>query len=152
MRGAAELVRPLLVTIILWGPHLRRAPERIILGQEDIVTFNDAGESPGAVLPARDLVSDLAESISQPNIVQILEWRMKQVLATDLTNSKLAVETRLDPISIEERPGDSPQALKYVLYGEHTGEGIHLFPLFDGNLIPTGNRSAGQGLPKEVSG
>ncbi len=76
------------------------------------------------VLPAGTYVFRLADSISNRHIVQIWNADENQVLATIMTIPNTRFETPDDSLfQFDERPGNSPQALKVWFYpGNNTGE------------------------------
>ena len=121
LRGAAVAV---LVTIVLLGATLAPSARADQWDKKTIVTFNDAVEIPGQVLPAGTYVFRLADSISNRHIVQIWNADEDQVLATIMTIPNTRFETPDDSLfEFDERPGDSPQALKVWFYpGNNTGE------------------------------
>jgi len=91
--------------------------------KKTIVTFNDAVEIPGQVLPAGTYVFKLADNLSNRHIVQIWNEDEDQILATIFAIPSTRFETQDQPIfEFEERAGDSPMALKYWYYpGDSTG-------------------------------
>ena len=92
--------------------------------RKTIVTFNDSVEVPGQVLPAGTYIFKLADTICDRHIVQIWNADETQILATTIT----IPSTRLEPheksiFQLEERPGNSPMALKIWFYpGDSTGQ------------------------------
>src|SRR6266568_9572546 len=66
--------------------------------KKTIVTFNDAVEIPGQVLPAGTYVFRLADSISNRHIVQIWNADEDQVLATIMTIPNWRFETPDDSL------------------------------------------------------
>src|SRR6266436_6087242 len=124
LRGAAVALCAVLVTIILLGATLAPGARADQWDKKTIVTFNDAVEVPGQVLPAGTYVFRLADSISNRHIVQIWNADEDQVLATIMTIPNTRFETPDDSLfQFDERPGDSPQALKVWFYpGNNTGE------------------------------
>lgn len=102
------------------GPSLRADT----WDKKTIVTFGDSVEIPGQVLPAGTYVFKLANSSSNRHIVQIWNEDETQIFATILT----IPEYRLDPaettiFEFDERPGDSPMALRTWFYpGETIGD------------------------------
>ena len=121
LRGAAVAV---LVTILLLGATFAPGARADQWNKKTIVTFNDAVEIPGQVLPAGTYVFRLADSISNRHIVQIWNADEDQVLATIMTIPNTRFETPDDSLfQFDERPGNSPQALKVWFYpGNNTGE------------------------------
>jgi hypothetical protein len=92
--------------------------------KKTIVTFSDAVEIPGQVLPAGTYVFKLADFLSERHCVQIWNADETQILATIFAIPSSRLETADDSIfEFEERPGDSPMALKYWFYpGDSTGQ------------------------------
>jgi hypothetical protein len=92
--------------------------------KKTIVTFSDAVEIPGQVLPAGTYVFKLADNPSDRHIVQVWNANEDQILATILTIPKTRFETPDESkFEFEERAGDSPMALKVWFYpGNSTGE------------------------------
>ena len=92
--------------------------------KKTIVTFADAVEVPGQVLPAGTYVFKLANSISDRHIVEIWTGDESQLLATILTIPGYRAETPNKTVfEYDERPGDSPMALHAWFFpGDHTGQ------------------------------
>ena len=92
--------------------------------KKTIVTFSDSVEIPGQILPAGTYVFKLADSTANRHIVQIWNADEDQVLATILTIPSYRSETPDESIfDLEERPSDSPMALKVWYFpGNSTGE------------------------------
>src|SRR2546421_1572301 len=92
--------------------------------KKTIVTFSDAVEVPGQVLPAGTYIFRLTDSPTDRHIVQIWNADETQILATTIT----IPNTRFEPpdksiFEFEERAGDSPMALKVWFYpGDSTGQ------------------------------
>jgi hypothetical protein len=124
LRGAAVALCTVLVTIVLLGATFAPGARADQWDKKTIVTFNDAVEIPGQVLPAGTYVFRLADSISNRHIVQIRNADEDQVLATIMTIPNIRFATPDDSLfEFDERPGDSPQALKVWFYpGNNTGE------------------------------
>ncbi len=124
LRGAAVALCAVLVTIVLLGATFAPVARADQWDKKTIVTFSDAVEVPGQVLPAGTYVFRLADSISNRHIVQIWNADENQVLATIMTIPNQRFETPDDSLfQFDERPGDSPQALKVWFYpGNNTGE------------------------------
>jgi hypothetical protein len=91
--------------------------------KKTIVTFSDSVEIPGQVLPAGTYVIKLADSPSNRHIVQIWTGDQSQLLATIFTVPMYRLEPPDETIfEFDERPGDSPQALRAWFYpGDSTG-------------------------------
>jgi hypothetical protein len=109
---------------ILFGAVLTPGARADQWDKKTIVTFNDAVEIPGQVLPAGSYVFKLADLPFERHIVQIWNADEDQVLATIMT----IPHTRFEPpdrsiFEFEERPSNSPMALKVWFYpGNSTGE------------------------------
>ncbi len=92
--------------------------------RKTIVTFSDSVEVPGQVLPAGTYIFKLADTICDRHMVQIWNADETQILATTIT----IPSTRFEPLDrsifqLEERPGNSPMALKVWFYpGDSTGQ------------------------------
>ena len=92
--------------------------------KKTIVTFGDAVEIPGQVLPAGTYVFKLANSLSDRRIVQIWNEGENQLLATILAVPNYRLDSPDKPIfEFDERPGDSPMALhSWFFPGDNTGQ------------------------------
>ena len=92
--------------------------------KKTIVTFGDAVEIPGQVLPAGTYVFKLADTPADRHIVQIWNAEETQIFATIRT----IPNTHFGPpdktiFEFDERSGDSPMALKMWFYpGDSTGQ------------------------------
>jgi hypothetical protein len=95
-----------------------------LFDKKTIVTFSGPVEIPGKVLPAGTYVFKLLNSASNRNIVQVFDKDEKQVFATILAISAYRLQPTGDTvIRFEERPSDSPQALKAWWYpGDQYGQ------------------------------
>jgi hypothetical protein len=89
-----------------------------------VVTFGDSVEIPGQVLPAGTYVFKLMNSASDRHIVQIWTGDEQELIATIHTIANQRMEPAGDTIfEFDERPSDSPQALRAWFYpGATTGE------------------------------
>jgi len=132
LRGAAVALRAVLVTIVLLGATFAPGARADQWNKKTIVTFNDAVEIPGQVLPAGTYVFRLADSISNRHIVQIWNADEDQVLATIMTIPNTRFETPDDSLfQFDERAGRfAAGSQSMVLSGKQYGRGIYLFPLF----------------------
>jgi hypothetical protein len=113
-----------MLSFILFGAILTPGARADQWDKKTIVTFSEAVEVPGQVLPAGTYIFKLAGSPSNRHIVQIWNADQDQILATIMTIPNTRSETPDDSIfQFDERPGDSPQALKVWFYpGNSTGE------------------------------
>jgi len=98
-----------------------RASER---DKKTVVTFNDAIQIPGQVLPPGTYVFKLANFVTDRNVVQIWNEDESQLLATILA----IPDYRLEPpdktiIELTERAGDEPMAIESWFYpGDNYGQ------------------------------
>jgi hypothetical protein len=92
--------------------------------KKTIVTFSDAVEIPGQVLPAGTYVFKLANSASDRHIVQIWNEDENQILATIFAVPSYRLDAPDRTIfEFDERPGASPMALRSWFYpGDNTGQ------------------------------
>ena len=92
--------------------------------KKTIVTFSDAVEIPGQVLPAGTYVFKLANSMSDRHIVQIWNEDENQILATIQAIPSYRFDTPDRTIlEFDERLGASPMALRSWFYpGDNTGQ------------------------------
>jgi|SRR5437016_12124988 len=92
--------------------------------KKTIVTFSDAVEIPGQVLPAGTYIFKLADSATDRHIVQIWNADETQILATTIAIPNTRSERPDKSIfEFEERAGNSPMALKVWFYpGDSTGQ------------------------------
>ena len=92
--------------------------------KKTVVTTNVPVEIPGKVLPAGTYVFKLVDSQSSRNIVQIFDKSEKQLYATILAVPNYKMEPTDKPlIQFEERPGNSPEAIKAWFYpGDQYGQ------------------------------
>jgi hypothetical protein len=123
VRRAVVVVCTMLVTM-MFGAILAPGARADQWDKKTIVTFSDAVEIPGQVLPAGTYVFKLADNPTDRHIVQVWNADEGQILATILTIPKTRFaapdESRFE---FEERAGDSPMALKVWFYpGNSTGE------------------------------
>jgi hypothetical protein len=123
LRGAVVVLCTALIAM-LNGAILAPGARADQWDKKTIVTFSEAVEIPGQILPAGTYVFRLADSPSNRHIVQIWNAEQDQILATILTIPNTRSETPDDSIfEFDERPSDSPQALKVWFYpGNSTGE------------------------------
>ena len=92
--------------------------------KKTIVTFSDAVEVPGQVLPAGTYIFRLTDSPTDRHIVQIWNADETQILATTMTipNTRFGRPDK-SIFEFEERAGNSPMALKVWFYpGGSTGQ------------------------------
>jgi len=109
---------------LLFGAILAPGARADQWDKKTIVTFSDAVEVPGQVLPAGTYIFRLADSPTDRHIVQIWNADETQILATTITipNTRFATPDK-SIFEFAERAGDSPMALKVWFYpGDSTGQ------------------------------
>ncbi|MGB2643779.1 MAG: hypothetical protein WBG02_20305 [Candidatus Acidiferrum sp.] len=91
--------------------------------KKTFVTFADSVEIPGQILPAGTYVFKLMDSAADRGIVQIWTGDETQLLATLITVRDSRWESpNKTIIEFDERPGDSPMAVRSWFYpGDKTG-------------------------------
>ena len=123
LRGAVVVLCTVL-SFILFGVTFAPGARADQWDKKTIVTFNESVEIPGQVLPTGTYLFKLANSPSNRHIVQIWNADQNEILATIMTVPKTRFEAPDDSMfEFDERPRDSPQALKVWFYpGNNTGE------------------------------
>jgi hypothetical protein len=113
-----------LLMFMLFGNTLAPAARADDWDKRTIVTFSDAVEIFGQVLPAGTYVFKLMNLASERHIVQVWNADEDQLLAMIRTIPNERLEPPDESIfQFEERRGDSPMALKVWFYpGNSTGE------------------------------
>ncbi len=92
--------------------------------KKTVMTFDQAVEIPGQILPAGTYTLKLADSLSDRHIVQIFNADGTQIIATILAiNNYRLVPTGRTVVTFAERSGDNPEALKAWFYpGDNFGQ------------------------------
>jgi LPXTG-motif cell wall-anchored protein len=92
--------------------------------KKTVVTFSQAVEVPGKVLPAGTYTFKLLDSPSDRHIVQIFNADGSQIIATILAINNYRLQPTGDTVmKFSERPGDSPEALRAWFYpGDNFGQ------------------------------
>jgi hypothetical protein len=92
--------------------------------KKTVVTFNQAVEVPGKVLPAGTYTFQLLDSPSDRHIVQIFSADGTHIIATVLAINNYRLEPSGETVmKFSERPGDSPDALRAWFYpGDNFGQ------------------------------
>jgi len=92
--------------------------------KKTVVTFNQAVEVPGKVLPAGTYTFKLLDSPSDRHIVQIFDADGMHIIATILAINNYRLESTGETVmKFSERPGDSPEALRAWFYpGDNFGQ------------------------------
>jgi hypothetical protein len=92
--------------------------------KKTVVTFNQAVEVPGKVLPAGTYTFQLLDSPSDRHIVQIFSADGTHIITTILAINNYRLEPTGETVmKFSERPGDSPDALRAWFYpGDNFGQ------------------------------
>jgi hypothetical protein len=92
--------------------------------KKTVVTFSQAVEIPGKILPAGTYTFQLLDSLSDRHIVQIFNADGSQILATVLAINNYRLQPTGDTVmKFSERPADSPDALRAWFYpGDNFGQ------------------------------
>ena len=113
-----------LLAITLFGAVLLPSARADTWNKKTVVTFSQAVEVPGRVLPAGTYTFQLLDSPSDRHIVQIFNADGSQIIATILAINNYRLEPTGDTVmKFNERPGDSPEALRAWFYpGDNFGQ------------------------------
>jgi LPXTG-motif cell wall-anchored protein len=92
--------------------------------KKTVVTFSQAVEVPGKILPAGTYTFQLLDSPSDRHIVQIFNADGSHIIATILAINDYRLQPTGDTVmKFSERPGDSPEALRAWFYpGDNFGQ------------------------------
>jgi hypothetical protein len=92
--------------------------------KKTVMTFNQAVEIPGQILPAGTYTFKLLDSRSDRHIVQVFNADGTQLIATMLTINDYRLQpTGRTVVKFAEQPGDAPDALKAWFYpGDNFGQ------------------------------
>jgi LPXTG-motif cell wall-anchored protein len=92
--------------------------------KKTVMTFNQAVEIPGQILPAGTYTFKLLDSRSDRHIVQVFNADGTQLIATILTINDYRLQpTGRTVVKFAEQPGDAPDALKAWFYpGDNFGQ------------------------------
>jgi hypothetical protein len=92
--------------------------------KKTVVTFSQAVEVPGKILPAGTYTFQLLDSQSDRHIVQIFNADGSQIIATILAINNYRLQSTGDTVmKFSERPADAPDALRAWFYpGDNFGQ------------------------------
>lgn len=92
--------------------------------KKTVVTFSQAVEVPGKILPAGTYTFQLLDSNSDRHIVQIFNADGSQIIATILAINDYRLQSTGDTVmKFSERAGDAPEALRAWFYpGDNFGQ------------------------------
>jgi hypothetical protein len=113
-----------LLAITLLGATLLPSARADAWDKKTVVTFSQAVEVPGKILPAGTYTFRLLDSPSDRHIVQIFNADGSQIITTILAiNDYRLKPTGKTVMKFSERPGDSPDALRAWFYpGDEFGQ------------------------------
>src|ERR1700738_4473576 len=113
-----------LLVITLFGTTVLSSARADTWNKKTLVTFNQAVEVPGKVLPAGTYTFQLLDSPSDRHIVQIFSADGSQIITTILAINNYRLQpTGATVMKFNERPGDSPEALRAWFYpGDNFGQ------------------------------
>jgi len=113
-----------LFAVTLLGATVLPSARADTWNKKTVVTFSQAVEVPGRVLPAGTYTFQLLDSPSDRHIVQIFNADGSQIIATILAINNYRLEPTGDTVmKFNERPGDSPEALRAWFYpGDNFGQ------------------------------
>jgi LPXTG-motif cell wall-anchored protein len=113
-----------LLALTLFGATVLSSARADTWDKKTVVTFSQAVEVPGKVLPAGTYTFQLLDSPSDRHIVQIFTADGTHIIATILAINNYRLEPTGDTVmKFSERPGDSPDALRAWFYpGDNFGQ------------------------------
>ncbi|MGB2898825.1 MAG: hypothetical protein WBB89_06140 [Candidatus Acidiferrum sp.] len=113
-----------LLAVTLLGATVLPSAQADTWNKKTVVTFSQAVEVPGKILPAGTYTFQLLDSQSDRHIVQIFNADGSQILATILAINNYRLQSTGDTVmKFSERPGDSPEALRAWFYpGDNFGQ------------------------------
>src|SRR6202158_1302145 len=112
------------LAIILLSATVLSSARADTWNKKTVVTFSQAVEVPGKVLPAGTYTFQLLDSPSDRHIVQIFSTDGSQIITTILAINNYRLEPTGETVmKFSERPGDSPEALRAWFYpGDNCGQ------------------------------
>jgi len=113
-----------LLAVALLGAVVLPSARADTWNKKTVVTFSQAVEVPGKILPAGTYTFQLLDSLSDRHIVQIFNADGSQIIATILAINNYRLEPTGETVmKFGERPGDSPEALRAWFYpGDNFGQ------------------------------
>jgi len=113
-----------LFAVTLLGATVLPSAQADTWNKKTVVTFSQAVEVPGKILPAGTYTFQLLDSQSDRHIVQIFNADGSQIIATILAINNYRLQPTGDTVmKFSERPGDSPEALRAWFYpGDNFGQ------------------------------
>jgi len=113
-----------LLAITLFSVTLLPSARADTWNKKTVVTFSQAVEIPGKILPAGTYTFQLLDSPSDRHIVQVFNADGSQIITTILAINDYRLQPTGETImKFNERPGDSPEALRAWFYpGDNFGQ------------------------------
>ncbi len=113
-----------LLAVTLLGATVLPSARADEWNKKTVVTFSQAVEVPGKILPAGTYTFKLLDSPSDRHIVQIFNADGTQIIATILAINNYRLQPTGDTVmKFSERPGDAPEALRAWFYpGNNFGQ------------------------------
>jgi len=113
-----------LFAVTLLGATLLPGARADTWNKKTVVTFSQAVEIPGKILPAGTYTFQLLDSLADRHIVQIFNADGSQIIATILAINNYRLQPTGETVmKFGERPGDSPEALRAWFYpGDNFGQ------------------------------
>lgn len=113
-----------LFAVTLLGATVLPSARADTWNKKTVVTFSQAVEVPGKILPAGTYTFQLLDSLSDRHIVQIFNADGSQIIATIIAINNYRLEPTGETVmKFGERPGDSPEALRAWFYpGDNFGQ------------------------------
>jgi len=113
-----------LVAVAMLGTMALPSARADTWNKKTVVTFSQAVEVPGKILPAGTYTFQLLDSPSDRHIVQIFNADGSQIITTILAINNYRLEPKGDTVmKFSERPGDDPEALRAWFYpGDNFGQ------------------------------
>jgi LPXTG-motif cell wall-anchored protein len=113
-----------LIAVALLGTMALPSARADTWNKKTVVTFSQAVEVPGKILPAGTYTFQLLDSPSDRHIVQIFNADGSQIITTILAINNYRLEPKGETVmKFGERPGDEPDALRAWFYpGDNFGQ------------------------------
>ena len=113
-----------LFAVTLLGATVLPSAQADTWNKKTVITFSQAVEVPGKILPAGTYTFQLLDSLSDRHIVQIFNADGSQIIATILAINNYRLQPTGETVmKFGERPGDSPEALRAWFYpGDNFGQ------------------------------
>jgi hypothetical protein len=150
MNRINRMIFPVVGLALVAGMRQRAAADE--WDQRTIFTFSAPVEIPGQVLLPGTYVFKLADSSSDRNIVQVYDKNEQHLFGTFLAIPDYRLRPRGKPIiTFEERPADSPEAVKAWFYpGQNYGHQF-VYPKPRAVVLAKANNTPVPSMPAELA-